>query len=117
MRHRGSKNTAEQQVDLEPFAGNPAKGETDINCLSVSSDGIYIAAGRSDNRLDVYDARMLTRGVLYNFAHEDGGLAEADSYGVVKVQWVDSVPYGTGFLSGGVDGADRARRVRAECVG
>ena len=48
---------------------------------------------------------------------EDGGLAEADSYGVVKVQWVDSVPYGTGFLSGGVDGADRARRVRAECVG
>ncbi|RPD63054.1 hypothetical protein L227DRAFT_412724 [Lentinus tigrinus ALCF2SS1-6] len=107
VRHRSKNKAAEQYVDLEPFAGIPGQGDTDINCLSVSSDGIYIAAGRTDNRLDVYDTRMLTRGALYNFSHEDGGLIETDSYGVVKVQWVDSVPYGTGFLSGGVDGCVR----------
>ncbi|TFK94316.1 hypothetical protein K466DRAFT_571912 [Polyporus arcularius HHB13444] len=101
-----ARKTAKQHIDLEPFAGNPSRNDMDINCLSVSSDGIYIAAGRMDNRLDVYDARMLARGLLYNFAHEGGGPG-TDSYGVVKVQWVDGVPYGTGFLSGGVDGCVR----------
>lgn len=74
---------------------------TEINSLSLSLDGIYIAVGRSDNWADVYDSRMLQRGELYCFAHEGGG---PDTYGVVKTQWVDSYPFGFGLVSGGVDG-------------
>ncbi|RDX40894.1 hypothetical protein OH76DRAFT_281978 [Lentinus brumalis] len=98
--------TEEECIDLEPFSSKPVHSWTDIHCLSVSSDGIYIAAGRTDNWVDIYDARMLHRGALYKCAHEPGGV-DTGSYGVVKVQWVDSVPYGTGFLSGGNDGCVR----------
>ena len=100
---RGSPK-AVQQIALEPFAGNLDRSLTDINCLSLSSDGIYVAAARTDNWLDVYDTRMLSRGPLYKFAHEGGG---GDTFGVVKAQWVEGYPFGTGFVSGGVDGAYR----------
>lgn len=90
---------------MEPFAGTPDRSETDINGLSISSDGVYIAAARTDNWLDVYDARMLSRGPLHKFAHEVAG--GPDSYGVVKTQWVEGRPFGTGFVSGGLDGCVR----------
>ncbi|TBU35131.1 WD40-repeat-containing domain protein [Dichomitus squalens] len=109
---------AVQQVELEPFAGSPDRNYTDINSLSLSPDGIYIAVGRTDNWVDVYDARMLQRGPLHNYAHEGGGLHKyravnmgeggaSDEYGVVKTQWVDSYPFGFGLVSGGADGCVR----------
>ena len=97
----GGNRKAQQQVKLKPFAGSPDRMCTEINSLSLSLDGIYIAVGRSDNWADVYDSRMLQRGELYCFAHEGGG---PDTYGVVKTQWVDSYPFGFGLVSGGVDG-------------
>ena len=66
----------------------------DINALAVSGDGLYIAAARTDNWLDVYDARMLARGPLLALAH--GAALDpraADSFGVVKAQWVEGRPW------------------------
>ena len=105
----------QQTVELEPFAGNPDRQVTDINGLTVSADGVYVAASRTDNWLDVYDGRMLRRGPLYKFAHE--GETSAATFGVVKAEWVDGVPYGTGFVSGGVDGGSLALCFLAVPVG
>lgn len=90
-----------QRVKLKPFAGSPDRARTEVNSLSLSPDGIYIAVGRSDNWTDVYDSRMLQCRELHSFAHEGGG---PDTYGVVKTQWVDGYPFGFGLVSGGVDG-------------
>nr|VWO96744.1 Transcriptional repressor TUP1 [Ganoderma boninense] len=100
----GGNRKAQQQVKLKPFAGSLDRMCTEINSLSLSPDGIYIAVGRSDNWVDVYDSRMLQRRELHSFAHEGGG---PDTYGVVKTQWVDSYPFGFGLVSGGVDGCIR----------
>ena len=123
LRQYDLRNTGErravQEVKLEPFAGSPDRKYTDINSLSLSPDSIYIAAGRTDNWVDVYDARMLQRGPLHSFAHEGGGLhkyraanmhegGNSDEYGVVKTQWVDSYPFGFGLVSGGADGESDA---------
>ncbi|KAI0757113.1 WD40-repeat-containing domain protein [Daedaleopsis nitida] len=110
VRRRGSDaRTAVHQIALEPFKGDPSHDDTDINCLSVSSDGLYIAVARTDNCVDVYDARKLSRGPLYKLAHDEreDGRNGIHSYGVVKVQWVDGLPHGTGFVSGGIDGCVR----------
>ena len=101
VRNSGNGKAAAQQVKLKPFAGSPDRACTEINSLSLSPDGIYLAVGRSDNWVDVYDSRMLQRRELHSFAHEGGG---PDTYGVVKTQWVDGYPFGFGLVSGGVDG-------------
>ncbi|KAI8995525.1 hypothetical protein BD414DRAFT_409596 [Trametes punicea] len=103
---------AVQKVDLEPFADIQDKLSMDVNSLSLSSDGIYIAAGRTDNWADVYDSRMLARGPLYSFAHEDAVSAEKDKFGIVKTQWVDGMPHGVGLVTGGIDGCVRLWDVR-----
>ncbi|KAI0361747.1 hypothetical protein OH77DRAFT_1546696 [Trametes cingulata] len=107
---RRRERKAVQKVELEPFVDISDKSAMDINSLSLSSDGIYIAAGRSDNWVDVYDSRMLTKGPLYNFAHE--GDVGNDTFGVVKTQWIDGAPYGVGLVSGGIDGCVRLWDVR-----
>ncbi len=47
-----------QTVALEPFADLTDKAAIDINSLALSADGLYLAAGRTDNWVDVYDARV-----------------------------------------------------------
>ena len=92
---------------LEPFPAVFDRQSMDINALAVSGDGLYIAAARTDNWLDVYDARMLGdgRGPLYRFAHErEQDPRVKETYGVVKAQWVDGQPWGFGLVSGGIDG-------------
>ncbi|KAI0778074.1 WD40-repeat-containing domain protein [Trametes elegans] len=94
-----------QQLELEPFRHMPSRAEMNVNALAVSPDGLYIAVGRSDNWADVYDSRMLSRGMLYSFAHE--GDPGGDAYGVVKAQWVDGPPFGAGLVTGGIEGCVR----------
>ncbi|KAI0374280.1 WD40 repeat-like protein [Pilatotrama ljubarskyi] len=107
---RRRERKASQKVQLEPFVDISDRSAMAINSLSLSSDGIYIAAGRTDNWVDVYDSRMLAKGPLYNFAHE--GDVGNDTFGVVKTQWVDGMPYGVGLVSGGIDGCVRLWDVR-----
>ncbi|KAI0651744.1 WD40-repeat-containing domain protein [Trametes meyenii] len=104
------RKAAVQKVELEPFVDITDRTAMDVNSLSVSADGLYVAAGRTDNWADVYDTRMLTKGPLYSFAHE--GVVGHDSFGVVKTQWVDGAPHGVGLITGGVDGCVRLWDVR-----
>ncbi|KAF5383793.1 hypothetical protein D9615_003544 [Tricholomella constricta] len=93
-------------VALEPFA---SEIEGEVNSAAFSSDGIYLALGRNDNRTHVYDSRRLDR-LLFDYEHygpcrtNPGG----ESYGVVKVQWVDrSTVTQNGLVTGGHDGCVR----------
>ncbi|EIW64779.1 uncharacterized protein TRAVEDRAFT_111056 [Trametes versicolor FP-101664 SS1] len=102
-----------QTVALEPFADITDKAAMDINSLSLSADGLYLAAGRTDNWVDVYDARALGRGPLHAFAHEESDKPDRRAmYGIVKTEWVAGAPYGVGLVSGGADGCVRLWDVR-----
>jgi WD40 repeat protein len=82
-----------------------ADGE--VNCAAFSPDGIYLAAARNDNVVDVYDSRNLEDGPLYKFKHKDPnyGTPGIESYGIVEAQWVTSFNgRSLGLVSGGNDG-------------
>ena len=112
---RNRERKAAQNVELEPFVDTTDRAAMDVNSLSLSSDGLYIAAGRTDNWADVYDARMLERGPLHSFAHE--GAVAPDTYGVVKTEWVDGSPHGVGLVTGGIDGESARAVSRVDVVG
>ncbi|KAI0639295.1 hypothetical protein C8Q77DRAFT_51445 [Trametes polyzona] len=104
-----------QTVALEPFVDFTDRAAMDVNSLSLSADGLYLAVGRTDNWVDVYDARMLARGPLHSLAHEESDKTDTErgrTYGVVKTQWVEGTPYGVGLVSGGADGCVRLWDVR-----
>lgn len=79
----------------------------EVNCATFSPDGIYLAAARNDNIVDVYDSRNLEEGPLYKFKHQDPnhGTPGIESYGIVEAQWVTGFNgRGLGLISGGNDG-------------
>ncbi|KAG5720657.1 hypothetical protein E4T56_gene4941 [Termitomyces sp. T112] len=93
-------------IELPSF---PSNIEGEVTSASFSSDGIYLAMGRNDNCIHVYDSRFLDR-LLFEYQHH--GLPKTHpgnhSYGVVKVQWVDEdsvLPFG--LVTGGNDGCVR----------
>lgn len=90
-------------TSLESF---PANLEGEVNCAAFSSDGIYLALARNDNRTHVYDTRMLERGVLHNFVHLGASRVNPghESYGVVQAQWVETNTRRQGLVTGGDDG-------------
>lgn len=78
-----------------------------VNCAMFSPDGIYLAAARSDNVVNVYDSRNLERGVLYKFQHQNPEQKAAgyEGYGIVEAQWVTGFDgRRLGLVSGGNDG-------------
>lgn len=79
-----------------------------MTCASFSPDGIYLAAGRSDNRTDVYDARNIGGGVLHVFEHTGPSRVSpgSESYGVVEAVWVEASRK-LGLVTGGNDGCVR----------
>ncbi|KAF7370328.1 WD-REPEATS-REGION domain-containing protein [Mycena sanguinolenta] len=103
---RNRNGMAGQTIILEPFT----KGVPEVNSMMFSLDGNYLALGRVDNCTHVYDARMLERGVLYNFKHSDvrlGSSSKDEIYGVVGVKWVESRSHRLGLVTGGNDGCVR----------
>jgi len=99
----------QQKVSLEPFVGS---GRAEVNRLSFSSDGTYLAVPRSDNTTHVYDGRYLSRGPLHIFAHDGGTTTLNNRYGIVEVAWVDGALSDFGLISGGIDGSVRIWDVR-----
>ncbi|KAF8074958.1 WD40-repeat-containing domain protein [Lyophyllum atratum] len=100
-------------LELEPFPvrynveKEPIEGE--VNSAAFSSDGIYLALGRNDNHTHVYDSRWLNR-LLFDYEHYGPCRTNPyhDSYGVVKVQWVNkeaAMPFG--LVTAGHDGCVR----------
>ncbi|KDQ56796.1 hypothetical protein JAAARDRAFT_132308, partial [Jaapia argillacea MUCL 33604] len=95
------------KTDLEPFH-NEAHGE--VPSVSFSPDGLYLAVGRNDEAIHVYDTRMTKRGPLYEFRHSDTwrSLTEEDAYGIVELQWYGGHSSSSlGLVSGGTDGCVR----------
>ncbi|KAF9006059.1 WD40-repeat-containing domain protein [Cyathus striatus] len=93
-------------VDLEKF---PDDLEGEVNSLAFSPDDIYLALGRNDNKIHVYDSRMNDR-LLYKFEHVGASRVApgCKSYGVTKVQWVHSYSGSRlGLTTGGEDGCIR----------
>ncbi|EGN92249.1 hypothetical protein SERLA73DRAFT_191363 [Serpula lacrymans var. lacrymans S7.3] len=104
---RRKTGRATSEIELHEF--HRADDHDEVNCASFSPDGIFLAVGRSDNTLHVYDSRYLGRGPLYRFSHEDPNQGVAGkSYGVVEAQWImgrDRCKLG--LVSGGNDGCVR----------
>lgn len=93
-------------VHMEGFQPN-IRGE--VNSIAISPDGIYIALGRIDNRVHVYDARMPAKGVLYEFEHTGNNLTSPGRplCGIVRVQWAETEFSRLTLVSGGMDGCVR----------
>ncbi|KAG6891179.1 hypothetical protein C0995_008431 [Termitomyces sp. Mi166 len=99
---RNSDPKVIQCIELPSF---PSSIEGEVNSASFSSDGIYLAMGRNDNSIHVYDSRFLDR-LLFEYKHHGPSQINPGnhSYGVVKVQWVDEdsvLPFG--LVTGGND--------------
>ncbi|EAU90534.2 hypothetical protein CC1G_00918 [Coprinopsis cinerea okayama7 len=104
---RRKDGKAQTKIDLEPQAVEGGQ-EVGINDISFSPDGIYLALGRYDNMVHVYDYRFLGRGPLYRHRHQDAVNNHQPSYkpcGVTKLDWVQSLRTSRlGLVSGGNDG-------------
>ena len=76
-----------------------------VNSVSFSRDSVYLAAARSDNRVQLFDTRWLDR-VLCDFKHQDApeGTGVDGQYGVYKVDWLEDPQRGLQLISGGSDG-------------
>jgi hypothetical protein len=90
-------------VELNSF---PLTSDGEVNVATFSSDGIYLAAARSDNVTHIYDSRMLEKGVLHEFKHLGPCRTSPgnESYGIVQAQWVESASRRLGLMTGGDDG-------------
>jgi len=96
-------------ISLEPFAARaekPADDTWEINSVTFSQDGLYIAVARGDNVLHVYDVRHLGKGPIQIFQHEQE-VSVTETYGVVQAQWEEGLHQGRGVLTGGADGCVR----------
>ncbi|TFK39877.1 WD40-repeat-containing domain protein [Crucibulum laeve] len=103
------RNVEASYVKMEQLESFPADVEGEVNSAIFSPDDVYLALGRNDNRIHVYDLRMLSRGALYDFEHfgpprTPPGMCP---YGVVKAEWVESNSRRLGLITGGNDACIR----------
>ncbi|PFH51842.1 hypothetical protein AMATHDRAFT_46814 [Amanita thiersii Skay4041] len=85
----------------------------EVNTIATSPGGFYVALGRNDNRIDVYDLRMINKKKLCEYVHKGKCLTSPgfSSYGIVKVQWAEMDNSRLVLVSGGND--DKSGCVRA----
>ncbi|KAF8623044.1 hypothetical protein AX15_006550 [Amanita polypyramis BW_CC] len=95
-----------ERLQMESF---PTNLDGEVNSISISPDGIYIAAARMDNRIHLYDSRMLKKGKLYEYEHKGPSLIGPNciSYGVVRAGWVETEHSRLALVSGSIDGCIR----------
>ena len=100
--------------ELEPYSErssssyNPDDHSGLLEHARFSPDGRLLAVTRGDNRLHVYDIRVLSRGPLCRFEHCDSDVGGGRAYGVVEAQWVEGRDRRRiGIVSGGNDGWSR----------
>lgn len=76
-----------------------------INETAFGPDGIYLAIGRTDNQVHIYDSRYLTEEPLLILSHKESISSTEDfESGITKVQWVQSPDNHLGLVTGGSDG-------------
>ncbi|THV05579.1 hypothetical protein K435DRAFT_961069 [Dendrothele bispora CBS 962.96] len=96
------------KVLLEPSGTDHS---LEANIALFSPDGLYLAIGRNDNRVHVYDSRRLDK-ILHNFEHS--GVSRTSpgrsSFGVTYAEWTQSPRNRLGLVTGGNDGCVRLWR-------
>ncbi|KAI0793404.1 WD40-repeat-containing domain protein [Abortiporus biennis] len=89
-----------QSVKLSP---SDSDKNLDINDMSYSPDGIYLALARTDNCVQLYDSRYLRKGChILDLQHQTP--SNKDHFGVVKIEWVQAAMGSYGIVTGGADG-------------
>jgi WD40 repeat protein len=100
-------------INLEPFLtthrfANGDSAQDEIKSAEYSPDGIYLALGRTDDTVHVYDSRMMHRGPVHQFSQsfsrksagqQNGG----EVLGVAKLQWIEGEKSRYGLVSSGTD--------------
>lgn len=102
---RNRRNRASKHILLDqPEAGR----ELEVNCASFSPDDRFLAVSRNDNKTNLYDLRMLEKGVVEEFKHQKDKckvMPGKDSFGIVYSEWVTLKSNGRmGLITGGEDG-------------
>jgi len=74
--------------------------------MTFSPDGVYLALSRSDNRVHLYDSRMIGKGVMLEYRHKSARFIpqSQEVFGVIRAQWVITRSGQYRLLSGGEDG-------------
>ncbi|KAG7443001.1 WD40 repeat-like protein [Guyanagaster necrorhizus] len=105
---RNRCNRASKHIFLDqPKAGRP---DLEVNCASFSPNDRFLAVSRNDNKTQVYDLRMLDKGVMEEFEHQDECKVTPGnvSFGIVHSEWVTLKSNGRmGLITGGEDGMVR----------
>lgn len=95
------------QIKLDPHV--QTQKTLKIGDMAFSPDGIYLALGRRDNRIQIYDSRYLTKDPVLNLAHGDRvsiayDLKNGQEDGITKVEWIQEHTGHVGLVTGGADG-------------
>ncbi|KAH9479447.1 hypothetical protein JR316_0008041 [Psilocybe cubensis] len=103
------RSNATATVKLSSFPQRYEQFEGEVSCASFSPDGLYLAMGRNDNHVHLYDVRMLDRGPIFDYEHFGESLASpGNGYGILKIHWIHSEQTRRmALLSGGEDGCVR----------
>jgi len=118
---RRREPTAHVSLVLAPFRrggdGGDKGFEGEMNVVTFSPEGLYLAIARNDNHTHLYDRRMIrSRGddepsePLFDYEHrgESKAASEHELYGIVNAQWIQSsLTRRTCLVTGGEDGECR----------
>jgi len=90
---------------MESFPAD-AGVDGEVNSISISPDGIYVAITRTDNRTHVYDFRNIKKGKLFEYEHTGPSLLRpgSASCGVPRAVWAETEYSRLTLISGGIDG-------------
>lgn len=98
---RRRNGSAVETFHLDAFEN--VNGE--VNSISISPDGIYVAFARSDNRIHVYDSRNFKNGKLSEYEHNGPSTGTYEPFcGIPCVRWAETVYGRLTLISGGIDG-------------
>lgn len=89
--HKDKHPISSIKVNLYPSAENRGfeKYEGEVTSTAFSPDGVFLALGRNDNTIHVYDIRYLHKGPLYELKHRgECRSAGEEKYGIAKVEWL-----------------------------
>lgn len=132
-------------VNLEPFRhthvlgmmsqpGEPCDCPAEVSAAAFSPDGVYLAVGRNDDTVHVYDVRMMrqdsglgkvTRSPVQMYEHTGGDvqprragrMGQCELSGITDLQWVEGNRRRPGLITGGDDGIVRLWDVQVNADG
>jgi WD40 repeat protein len=82
---------------------------SDVCTMAFSPDDIYLAVGREDNVVQVWDSRYVSGSPMLELCHFDGILPQDETFGIARnLHWVgDRHRFGTGLglVTGGDGGS------------